>query len=59
MVRESREREKDDDLKSGCIWRFEIPVTEDVEKAGLKGLSIPEKEFRELEKKEMDGRGLS
>jgi hypothetical protein len=59
MVRESREREKDDDLKSGSIWRFEIPVTEDVEKAGLKGLYILEKEFRKPEKEEMDGRGSS
>lgn len=47
------------DFKPGGIWRFEIPVTEDVEKAELKGLYIPEKEFRELEKKEMDGRGSS
>jgi hypothetical protein len=39
------------DFKPGRSWRFEIPVTEDVEKAELKGLYIPEKEFRELEKK--------
>jgi hypothetical protein len=39
------------DFKPGGIWRFEIAVTEDVTKAELKGLYVPEKEFRELEKK--------
>ena len=36
-------------LKSGGIWSFEIPVTSDVEKAGLKGLYVPSKELKELE----------
>jgi hypothetical protein len=39
------------DFKPGGIWKFQIPVTEDVGKAELKGLYIPEKELRELEKK--------
>jgi hypothetical protein len=46
-------------MTMGLPITHEIPVTEDVEKAGFKGFYIPEKEFRKLEKKEMDGRGSS
>lgn len=38
------------DFKPGAIWKFEIPVTDDVEKAELKGLYIPAKELKKLEK---------
>ena len=36
------------DFKPGAIWKFEIPVTSDVEKAELKGLYVPEKELKKL-----------
>lgn len=37
-------------FKPGGIWKFEIPVTLDVEKAELKGLYLPAKEFKGLPK---------
>jgi len=37
-------------LKSGGIWKFEMPVTHDVGKARLKGLyCIPARELKSLE----------
>jgi hypothetical protein len=38
-------------FKPGDIWKFQIPVTQDVTKAELKGPYIPKKELREVEKK--------
>ena len=37
------------DFKPGDIWKFEILVSEDGEKADLNGLNVPSRELKELE----------
>lgn len=37
------------DFKPGGIWKFEILVTQDIEKAEFKGLYVPTKEIQKLE----------
>jgi hypothetical protein len=36
-------------FKPGSIWRFEILISNDVEKASMKGLYVPSKELKEME----------
>jgi len=33
-------------FKPGDVWKFEIPVTNDVEKAKFRGLYVPSKEVK-------------